>query len=117
MDNGWIDLSTSPIAAGDGPVIVWHVYNGVMVERRDRPASNRFMTHWQEINETAWIDAGERKPTKEDADAYDCVISQDRWGDIGMAGWHRFEREPCLIRWQHVPDPPINFRELRKTIR
>lgn len=116
MVSGWIDLSTSPIAAGDGPVIVWHVYSGVMVERRDRATSNRFMTHWQEIDNDAWIDARNRKPTKEDADAYDCVISQNTWGDIGMAGWHRFEHEAELFRWQHAPDPPVNFSELRQTV-
>jgi len=113
MDRGWIDLSISPIAAGDAPIIVWHVYSGVMVEQRDRATMNRFITHWQEIDAGAWIDVMERMPTKDDADAYDCVISQDKWGNIGMAGWHRFEREPYLIRWQHPPDPPYNFRELR----
>lgn len=113
MDNGWIGIAEHPIAAGDAPVIVWHVYSGVMVERRDHAAANRFMTHWQEINAGAWIDAQERTPTKEDADEYDCVISQNQWGDIAMAGWHRFEHEKNLVRWQHPPSPPHNFRELR----
>ena len=114
MDNGWIEIAKHPIAAGDAPVIVWHVYSGVMVERRDHAAANRFMTHWQEINAGAWIDAQERLPTREDADIYNCVISQNQWGDIAMAGWHRFEHEPQLLRWQHPPSPPHNFSELRK---
>ena len=113
MDNGWIGIAEHPIAAGDGPVLVWHVYSGVMVEERDHATANRFMTHWQEIDTEAWIDARQRRPTREDADAYDCVISQNKWGDVAMAGWHRFEREASLIRWQHAPEPPANFRELR----
>lgn len=113
MDSDWIEISKHPIAAGDAPVIVWHVYSGVMVEQRDRAATNRFMTHWREIDAEAWIDTEDRRPTREDADAYDCVISQNRWGDVGMAGWHRFEHEPILTRWQRAPDPPANFRELR----
>lgn len=113
MDKGWIGVSDGPIAAGDGPVIVWHVYNGVMVEQRDSVTRNRFMTHWREIDSGAWIDAMERRPTKSDADAYDCVISLNKWGEVAMAGWHRFEREAELICWQHPPDPPSSFRELQ----
>ena len=113
MDNGWISLSDSPVATHDGPIIVWHVYSGVMVESREHALRNRFMTHWQEINTGAWIRTADRKPTKEDADIYDCVISLNKWGDVSMAGWHRFERESCLICWQRPPSPPHNFRELR----
>lgn len=117
MDNGWIGISDSPIAAGEGPVIVWHVYSGVMVEERDNATRNQFMTHWREIDTEAWIDARKRRPTKQDADAYDCVISRNKWGHVDMAGWHRFEREDSLIAWQHPPDPPDNFRELRNKAR
>ena len=117
MDKGWIGINEHPIAAGDGPVIVWHVYSGVMVEQRDRAKANRFMTHWREIDETAWIDARRHAPTKADADIYDCVISQNKWGEAGMAGWHRFGRESDLICWQPTPEPPTNFRELRNTAR
>lgn len=115
MDKGWIGIKEHPIAAGDGPVIVWHVYSGVMVEQRDRATANRFMTHWREIDETAWIDVRQHSPTEADADIYDCVISQNKWGEPGMAGWHRFEHESDLIRWQPTPDPPADFRELRIT--
>lgn len=116
MDRGWIGLSEHPIAAGDAPVIVWHVYSGVMVERRDRVTANRFMTHWREIDAGAWIDTQDHRPTKEDADIYDCVIAQNRWGDVAMAGWHRFEHEPGLIRWQRPPDPPACFRALQNIL-
>ena len=113
MDNGWIDLSTSPIAAGDGPVIVWHVYQGAMVCRREDVAFNRFFSHYREIDAGGWIDTTERKPTRNDADAQECVISQNKWDEISMAGWHRFESENNLTRWQRPPKPPVNFRELR----
>jgi len=113
MDSGWIEIENSPIAAEDGPVIVWHVYSGVMVEQREYAVENRFMTHWREIDTDAWIDARKRNPTKEDADVFSCVISLNKWGDVSMAGWHRFEQENSLVAWQHPPDPPDNFRELR----
>ena len=116
MDRGWVGIDR-PIAAGDAPVIVWHVYSGVMVEQRDRATSNRFMTHWREIDDEAWISTRERKPTKEDADQYDCVISRNRWGDVAMAGWHRFEHETDLTHWQRTPPPPHDFRELRNITR
>lgn len=119
MDSDWIEMSRSPIAreCPDAPVIVWHVYSGAMVERLERAMKNRFMTHWREIDNGAWIDARERKPTQEDADAYDCVISQDVWGEVAMAGWHRFDREPRLARWQTPPPAPPNICELRNRIR
>ncbi len=114
MDSGWIDIKNSPIAAGDEPVIVWHVHNGVMVERRDHAQRNRFVTHWREIETGAWIDAGDRKPTSKDADVYSCVISLNKCGDVSTAGWHRFWNETSLIRWQHTPEPPANYLELRR---
>lgn len=113
MDNGWIGLHDGPIAAEDAPVIVWHVHQGVMVYQREAVSSNRFLTHWREIDNGAWIDTGICKPTKQDADALDCVISLNKWGDVSMAGWHRFEHEDDLIRWQRPPDPPDNFSELQ----
>lgn len=116
MDSGWIGIKNSPIAAWDGPVIVWHVYSGVMVKQRVHAVENRFITHWREVNDEAWISVEERLPTREDADAYDCVISRDVWGGISMAGWRRFHIETGFAAWQHPPGPPENYRELQKTI-
>lgn len=113
MDSGWIVIQDSPIAIPDEPIIVWHVYSGVMVETREHAVENQFMTHWRAIDNGAWIDARERPPTKEDADIYNCVISLNQWGEISMAGWHRFEREHGLIAWQHPPDPPDKVRDLQ----
>lgn len=116
MDNGWIGLHDGPIAAGDVPIIVWHVHQGVMVFKRESVNSNRFLSHWREIDNAAWIDARVQKPTKQDADALDCVISLNEWGEVSTAGWHRFEHETDLIYWQHPPDPPVNFSELRNMV-
>lgn len=114
MDNGWIGIEHSPVAAEEGPIIAWHVFSGVMVELRSRAVKNRFITHWREIDNTLWIPSSDHKPNREDADAYDCVISLNKWDEVSMAGWHRFERETDLLYWQHPPDPPANFRDLRK---
>ena len=114
MDNGWIDLRDGPIAAGETPVIVWHVYQSVMIFRREAVKSNRFVTHWREIDSEAWIDARIRRPTKQDADALNCVISLNKWGDVSMAGWHRFEHEAELVRWQSPPEAPASFTRITK---
>ena len=113
MDKGWIGKSDIPIAAGDSRIIVWHIYQGVMVVGREEAAENPFMTHWREIDDDAWISAEDRMPTKDDADVCGCVISQDRWGEARTAGWHRFGRESSLVRWQHPPERPANFRDLQ----
>ena len=88
-----------------------------MVEGRDTALKNQFITHWQEIDGGAWISSKEHLPTKEDADAYDCVISLNKWGEIAMAGWHRFEHEESLYFWQHAPQPPDNYRKLKERAR
>ena len=108
MDRGWIDKQEHSIAAEGGRIIVYHRFTGVMVVERGEAIENPFMTHWQEIDDSAWIDTETRKPTREDADLFQCVISQDRWGEVNMAGWHRFEHEERLVRWQPAPCPPPN---------
>lgn len=115
MDKGWIEMSNDPIAAGDERerIIVWHVYSGVMVTERRHAIENRFMTHWRTIDAGAWIESSERRPTREDADAYECVISRNKWGVVSMAGWHRFWNEDELTAWQHPPEPPDSHRELQ----
>lgn len=106
MDRGWIGIQDSPIAAGGGRLIAYHIYSGVMVVDREEARRNPFITHWQEINDEAWIEADERKPTREDADKCGIVISQDRWGEVKTAGWHRFGHEKQLTHWQPPPHPP-----------
>lgn len=84
-----------------------------MVEKRDCAMKNRFFTHWQEIDNDAWISVEKRLPTQEDADACNCVISLNKWDEVSIAGWRRFERETIFKAWQCPPEPPANFRELR----
>ncbi|MBR1565145.1 MAG: hypothetical protein IJ649_00135 [Oscillospiraceae bacterium] len=95
-------------------ILVWHVYHGVMVEKRRRLRRNRFFTHWQEIDNEAWISVKDRAPTRDDADVYNCVIARNRWGDMMTAGWHRFAHETDLTDWQHPPAPPEDFLGLRE---
>lgn len=115
-NNGWIEASKSPIAAGiepDTTILVWHVYQGVLAVPCGRISSNRFYTHWQPIRDSEWITSEDRTPTKTDADAQNCVISRNRFDEIGMTGWHRFVEDHTLLRWQTPPKPPDNYRELR----
>ena len=115
MDNGWIGTGKSPIAATDedNVILVWHLYHGVMVEKRERFHTNRFFSHWREIDHTAWISTKQRKPTQDDADVYHCVIARNRFGEVMTAGWHRFEYESDLTEWQRPPDPPEGSDALR----
>lgn len=106
MENGWMEIANHPIANDAGRVIVWHIYAGVLTMRREEATENRFVTYWREVDNDAWIDASERRPTREDADAGGCVISLNRWGEVYTAGWHRIGRESALTHWQHTPDPP-----------
>ncbi len=85
-----------------------------MIEGREQAIRNRFITHWREIDSGKWIDSNRRKPTKQDADEYDCVISRNRWDEVSMAGWHRFEAESTLTGWQRPPEPPEGYEELRR---
>lgn len=114
-DSGWIPNTQSPIAAGiapDAAILIWHVFQGVMVGKCEEWKNNRFFSHWKTVG-TDWVSAKDRKPRREDADVYSCVISRNEHGEVGIAGWHRFEREPALMYWQSPPEPPADFRELR----
>ncbi len=113
MDSGWKGMDALPSGGEDGPIITWHRYSGVLVELRSRATENQFITHWREIDHALWISAADRKPGRADADIYSCVVSLNCWGEVSMAGWHRFAHETDLLYWQHPPDPPDCFSKLR----
>lgn len=116
-NNGWIELAHDPIAAGIDPdayILVWHAHQGVLVYLCRNCRDNPCNSYWQEVNQSAWTDSKRRLPTKADADELDCVIARNRWGDILMAGWHRFANEDSLVSWQAPPAPPDGYLELRK---
>lgn len=116
-DSGWNDVSVSPIANGIKPgsvILVWHIFQGVMAVPCENWNENRFYTHWRTINNDAWIQTTDRLPERADADTLNCVISRNRLEEIRLTGWHRFMTESGLNEWQTPPEPPDNYRELRK---
>lgn len=116
-NNGWKDISTCPTAEKpeDAPrVIVWHVFQGAIVYNAAKVRDNRFNVYWQEPPET-WIDPHDRLPTKEDADEQSCILIIDRHGELRVRGWHQVQSAEDVLKWAPRPDPPENYRELRRT--
>lgn len=120
-NNGWIrGESRLPCEAdGDknGKVLAWHAYQGAMMCRWDYYTKNQFHVYWMPIADATarpWIVAAERLPTEEDADALNCVLAKDDQGEISVTGWHQFGWNNALSHWQRLPEPPGDYRELRR---
>ena len=111
-NNGWRELDACPET---GRILVWHVYQGVMVVDAEAAKKNRFHAYWQKVPES-WIRTADRLPDKADADAYDCVIVKDKWDDIRMIGWHQVPAMACeIVSWQSMPVPPNDYMELLRS--
>lgn len=120
-NNGWINgKSRLPCETdGDetGKIFVWHAYQGAMLCRWDHYTRNSFHVYWMPIADTAgkpWMVAAEKMPTKEDADGLSCVFAKDIRGEISVTGWHQFEWNKSLTHWKPLPEPPSDYRELRR---
>lgn len=119
-NNGWIHgKSRLPDVAdgdADGKVFVWHAFQGVMLIQWDDFTRNPFHVYWMRISEGTgpWIPAVERLPAKEDSDALNCVLAMDGHGGIRVTGYHQFGWNSDLVRWQQLPAPPSDYKELRK---
>ena len=109
--NEWLELSANP-AEDERPVVVWHVFQGVMVVRAANLRKNRFNTYWMEVPD-GWIDPNDRLPTREDADTQNCVIVRTTHGDVTVRGWHQVGQNGEIVQWMRPPKPPDNYRELR----
>lgn len=114
-NNGWLDMSTCPIAEKPEDaryIIVWHIFQGAMVYSTLRAHENRFNAYWREPP-TEWIDPYDRLPSKEDADNQSCILVIDRYSDLRMWGWSRVEKPSDVQKWAPCPAPPNNYHELR----
>lgn len=115
-NNGWLDIQSCPIAEKPEearPVLIWHVFQRVMVTDTRKARDNRFNVYWQEIPE-GWIDAAIQPPTRRDADPQNCVIIRDKWGEIHMRGWHLVAEMTEGVFWMPPPGPPDDYQELRE---
>lgn len=115
-NNGWLDIALCPTteaAGGDRFIIVWHIFQGVMVSSILRARENRFNVYWQEIPDY-WIDPADRMPTSADSDVLNCVLAKDQYGHMRMKGWHQIVQNGDTKGWQPCPDPPGNASELRR---
>ena len=121
LNNGWIHRESRLPAETDGDstgkVFAWHAYQGVMLTRWDDFPKNSFNVYWMRLSEgikAPWIAATERKPTKEDSDALNCVLARSSHGDISITGFHQFDWNSDLTHWLSLPLPPSDYKELRK---
>lgn len=119
--DGWVSVTDHQPEQADGdengPVFVWHVYQGAMLTPRDKAHKNRFHTHWMPVKratENGWIDVADRIPTAEDADELRCVLVYHRYDGNKITGWHQVEADRQIDRWLPLPRPPDNYRELRR---
>lgn len=121
LNNGWIHRESRLPAETDGDstgkVFAWHAYQGVMLTRWDDFPKNSFNIYWMCLSEgikAPWIVATERKPTKEDSDALNCVLARSSHGDISITGFHQFDWNSDLTHWLSPLLPPSDYKELRK---
>lgn len=119
-NSGWISVKDRLPAQEDGDeygyVFVWHAYQGVMLTAWNQ-FRNRFYAYWmptKHITADLWIKATERKPTKADADTLNCVLAKNTHEGIKVTGWHQFDLDSAFTEWLPLPEPPSDFRELRK---
>lgn len=115
MDNGWLELNKRPPKRDERRILVWHVFQGVMLARADECRKNRFFTHWRELPAEGWIRAEDRHPARQDADEYSCVLAWDEHDGPHITGWHQFAGKTSLTRWMPVPEGPRNRPRWQET--
>lgn len=110
----WIPLQEHPPTEEDGPfVLMWHIWQGVMLCRSAEWNHNRFFRYWRPMPAIGWVDAAERKPERKDADSFNCVLAVHRLEGFKVTGWRRFDTDRNLTRWMATPEPPEDYKELR----
>lgn len=61
-----------------------------------------------------WISIPDRAPTKDDADAYECVLVWHIWQGVMVMKWHQVGQNRFVSHWLPTPGAPGNCSELRK---
>lgn len=63
------------------------------------------------MDDDMWIDAEQRKPTKADCDAFNCVLAYHKYNGAMVTGWHQFETSTMYTHWMPLPLPPLCHRK------
>ncbi len=116
MKDAWMPIESCPTvqAKEDAtPILVWHVFQGVMLSDTLTVRDSRFHVYWMRLPET-WVDPLERLPTAEDADSQRCVVAVDKYGSLRLIGWEQIEKPSDIRRWIPCPPPPPDYLELRR---
>lgn len=113
MDGGWIDLKKRLPRKADGVVLVWHVFQGVMIARWDDAPDNCFFSHWRPMPVSGWVESRERWPTAQDGDTENCVLTRHMYDGYRVTGWHQFAWDPYFTHWMRTPAGPEGFEALR----
>lgn len=102
----WRDIHLDP-PEGKDPVLVWHAYQGCLIMTPEDCLKNRFVTHWMNVPGGKWIRTSKRRPGKNDADIWGCVIARNAWYDqLEVTGWRQFADDRKYSHWQRTPEPP-----------
>lgn len=120
-DNVWIHRDKRMPGKADGRsggrILAWHAYQGAMLVKLDDFANNPFYVYWMCIIHAAvnlWVKTRAQLPTKNDADEMNCIFAVDAYGDISITGYHQLKPDGGWLYWQGLPQPPSDYRELRK---
>lgn len=121
LNNGW-DSQGEPSACRDrrrstGKVLCVARLSGCDAYTMGRFPQELVNIYWMRLSEgikAPWIVATERKPTKGDSDALNCVLARSSHGDISITGFHQFDWNSDLTHWLSPPLPPSDYKELRK---
>jgi len=104
----WHSMEEDPQEQGIGanePLLMWHQYNGVLVEKCRNYKNNRFYTHWTRTPDK-WNDPKKTLPERSDADIYGCVIVRRVWGEILEMGWRQVPTALHINGWAQNPPAP-----------
>ena len=94
-------------------ILVWHVYQGVMVSDTGQAKENQFNVYWMEIPDW-WMDLKNRLPDEKDANEQKCVLTRDRFGDCFLRRWDYLHESQRAVAWERTPAAPPDAKELRR---
>lgn len=114
----WRELRRDPPhiadARGDNQqILVWHIYQGAMLEKFCRARWHSHLTHYTSIPAGAkWTKTTERMPEAGDADAYSCVLAYHVLEGAKITGWHNIAHDRYYTHWTKLPEPPTDAKQV-----
>lgn len=115
----WIALREKPPIISDArgkkqQIIVWHIYQGAMVDKFCRARFHTHYTHYTKVpdNMALWNNAQEKLPQESDADIYGCVLAIHKYDGLKVTGYHQIKPQSGYTHWMKLPDAPEDAKEV-----